>query len=124
VVAPAAGKVGNLIVAVGLGGKLMRTVSFLGWTLAASPRGLGGTGDNGAFGFGVGSAIKFYVCKNLGFRFGSVKLLIPKCRRAGENAGPLYTTCGARISAATVHRPGHPDSRRCGERVLPGDGRY
>jgi hypothetical protein len=37
-------KVGNLIVGadVGLGGKLMRTVSFLGWTFEASA-GLGGT---------------------------------------------------------------------------------
>lgn len=46
--APAAGKVGSLIVAVaeGFGGKLMRTVSFLGCTLAASP-GFGGTGALG-----------------------------------------------------------------------------
>lgn len=42
------GNVGNLIVgeAVGFGGKLMRTVSFLGWTLAASA-GLGGTAPEG-----------------------------------------------------------------------------
>jgi hypothetical protein len=40
--------VGSLIVGaeVGLGGKLMRTVSFLGWTLAASA-GLGGKAPPG-----------------------------------------------------------------------------
>jgi hypothetical protein len=41
--------VGNLIVAVGLGGKLMRTVSFL-------PTGFGGTGPPG--GLGTFSAIQ------------------------------------------------------------------
>ena len=34
--------------AVGFGGRAIRTVSFLGWTLAASP-GVGGTGELGAF---------------------------------------------------------------------------
>ncbi len=43
------GSVGNLIVAAGLGGKLMRTVSFFGCTLAASD-GLGGTAPGGGFG--------------------------------------------------------------------------
>jgi hypothetical protein len=47
--------VGNLIVAVGLGGKLMRTVSFLGCTFAGSG-GFGGTGPPG--GFGMFSGIK------------------------------------------------------------------
>ena len=49
-VAGAAGTAGNLIVAVGLGGvgKLIRTVSFLGWTFAASGR--GGTPPGGTFG--------------------------------------------------------------------------
>jgi len=49
-------KVGNLIVGaeVGLGGKLMRTVSFFGWTLAASA-GFGGIAPPG--GVGVFSAI-------------------------------------------------------------------
>lgn len=43
--------VGNLIAGapVGLGGKLMRTVSFFGWTLAASA-GLGGTAPVGKLG--------------------------------------------------------------------------
>lgn len=43
-----AGKVGSLIVGdeVGLGGKLMRTVSFFGWTLPVSF--LGGTPPPGA----------------------------------------------------------------------------
>jgi hypothetical protein len=35
--------------AVGLGGKLMRTVSFFGWTFAASP-GFGGTAPAGELG--------------------------------------------------------------------------
>lgn len=50
--------VGNFIVGaeVGLGGKLMRTVSFLGWTLAASA-GLGGMAPPG--GVGTLSAIIF-----------------------------------------------------------------
>ena len=53
----AAGTDGSLIVAeeVGLGGKLMRTVSFLGCTLGASA-GLGGTGALGGLEFS--SAIK------------------------------------------------------------------
>ena len=52
--APPAGKVGNLIVAVdaGFGGRLMRTVSFLGWTLEASA-GLGGRLGPGGGGGGV-----------------------------------------------------------------------
>jgi hypothetical protein len=56
---PPAGKLGSLIVAdeEGFGGKLMRTVSFLGWTFAASP-GLGGTAPAGVL--GVFSAIKIY----------------------------------------------------------------
>src|SRR5882724_1610813 len=51
---------GILIVgaAVGLGGKLIRTVSFFGWTLAASV-GFGGTAPEG--GFGMLSAITFWV---------------------------------------------------------------
>ena len=48
---------GNLIVAVaeGFGGRLMRTVSFLGWTFAASP-GRGGTPPGGG---GVGAPGRF-----------------------------------------------------------------
>jgi hypothetical protein len=51
-------KVGSLIVGaeVGFGGKLMRTVSFLGWTLEASA-GLGGNAPPG--GVGMLSAISF-----------------------------------------------------------------
>jgi hypothetical protein len=54
----AAAGVGSLIagVAVGFGGKLMRTVSFLGWTLAGSS-GLGGTAPDGKL--GMFSAITF-----------------------------------------------------------------
>jgi hypothetical protein len=48
---PPGGRVGNLMVgaAEGLGGKLMRTVSFLGWTFELSG-GLGGTAPPGKFG--------------------------------------------------------------------------
>jgi hypothetical protein len=54
------GKVGNLIVgaADGFGGKLMRTVSFFGWTLPVSF--LGGTAPDGMLGI---SAITFNVNK-------------------------------------------------------------
>ena len=55
-VGPPGGKVGSLIVgaAVGLGGKLIRTVSFLGWTLPVSF--FGGTAPVGML--GMFSAIK------------------------------------------------------------------
>jgi hypothetical protein len=62
-VGPPGGKVGNLMVgaAEGLGGKLIRTVSFLGWTFPVSF--LGGTAPMGAFGilgmFGLFSAINY-----------------------------------------------------------------
>jgi hypothetical protein len=67
-VPPVAGMVGSLIVAVevGLGGRLIRTVSFFGWTLAASD-GLGGGGGGGGVlpgTFGVLSAIKSIVRLN------------------------------------------------------------
>jgi hypothetical protein len=61
--APLAGSVGSLIVAVGLGGKLIRTVSFLGCTFAASP-GLGGTAPPGKL--GVGSDISYFGRRNVG----------------------------------------------------------
>ena len=59
--APVPGTLGNLIVAVGFGGvgRLMRTVSFFGWTFDGS--GLGGTPPPGTF--GVLSAIVFRQCK-------------------------------------------------------------
>jgi len=72
--APAGGNDGNLIVGadVGFGGRAMRTVSFLGWTLAASG-GLGGKPLGGFVGeSGVGSAIKSCGDK-LGARKNSVK---------------------------------------------------
>jgi hypothetical protein len=60
---PAAGRVGNLIVGaeVGLGGKLMRTVSFFGWTLPVSVffGGAGGTVGGPGVGLGMWSAIYF-----------------------------------------------------------------
>ena len=59
-VGPPGGSVGNLIVgaAEGLGGRLMRTVSFLGWTFAPSG-GLGGTAPPGKL--GMFSAIIIFV---------------------------------------------------------------
>ena len=70
---PELGGVGSRTVgaAVGFGGKLMRTVSFLGCTLAASP-GLGGTAPEGKL--GIFSAIN-YCAFNLEFSRNSVKLL-------------------------------------------------
>ncbi len=57
-VADAAGKVGSLIVAVGFGGKLIRTVSFLpGAGFGAT----GGTAPPGGGGVGTFSAIKLFV---------------------------------------------------------------
>ena len=58
---PPAGKVGSLIVGaeVGFGGKLMRTVSFFGWILAASA-GFGGIAPDGTL--GVFSDISFSSC--------------------------------------------------------------
>src|SRR5262245_39893823 len=64
------------MVAVGLGGKLIRTVSFFGCTLAASA-GLGGTPPGG--GFGLLSAIKRLVRDfKLGLSSAGVKLLFPQ----------------------------------------------
>jgi len=57
------GTLGSLIVgaAVGFGGNAIRTVSFFGWTLAASP-GLGGTAPG--VGLGVFSDIKLFRAQN------------------------------------------------------------
>jgi hypothetical protein len=67
--APVAGNEGNLIVGaeVGFGGNAMRTVSFLGCTLAASG-GFGGTPPGGTGEFGVGSAIKSIVARTYWWR--------------------------------------------------------
>jgi hypothetical protein len=78
---PAGGKVGNLIVAVGFGGKLMRTVSFFGCTFAASA-GFGGT----PLGFGLFSAINLLCDFKLKLPLAGVKLIFsdmarPKLRR-------------------------------------------
>jgi hypothetical protein len=56
---PPGGSVGSLIVgaAEGFGGKLIRTVSFLGWTLPVSF--LGGTAPVGALGLMSAIKIKF-----------------------------------------------------------------
>jgi len=91
---PPGGRLGNLMVAVGFGGKLMRTVSFLGCTFAASA-GLGGTGPPGRF--GLLSGIKFIQWLKLELTCAGVKLLlsdgsdrsrqIGRIPRANKNAG-------------------------------------
>ena len=65
-VAPLGGSDGNLIVgaAVGFGGRAIRTVSFFGWTFAASG-GFGGIPPGGG-GIGVGSAIKLILARTYG----------------------------------------------------------
>ncbi|MEY2428963.1 MAG: hypothetical protein QOJ40_1848 [Verrucomicrobiota bacterium] len=70
---PPGGSVGNLIVgaAEGLGGRLMRTVSFLGWTFPVSF--FGGTAPPGIL--GMFSAIKLFQYK-LKLLPGGVKLLL------------------------------------------------
>ena len=70
---PPGGSVGNLIVgaAEGLGGKLIRTVSFFGWTLPVSF--FGGTAPPG--GLGMFSAITFIFLK-LKLPFASVNRLM------------------------------------------------
>jgi hypothetical protein len=78
---------GILIVgaAVGLGGKLIRTVSFFGCTLAASA-GLGGTALEGVF--GIFSAITdFAVQARVGLR--RCQMLIRSKKRTGERSGPM-----------------------------------
>src|SRR5206468_10398536 len=74
--APVAGMDGSLIVAVGLGGNAMRTVSFLGCTLAASP-GLGGTPPVG--GLGLFSAI-------ISDFSGQAKVGVNRCQTLNRNA--------------------------------------
>ena len=78
-VGPPGGKVGNLMVgaAEGFGGRLMRTVSFLGWTLEPSG-GFGGTAPPGKL--GMFSAINLFQA-NLKLGAAPVKLLFAKkCR--------------------------------------------
>src|SRR5580658_1489441 len=76
-------RVGSLIVGadVGLGGRLMRTVSFFGWTLAASA-GLGGMepppGDVGIF-----SAISFIFCDQR-------KVAFRRCQTRNLNSGQAF----------------------------------
>lgn len=85
---PPAGRVGSLIVGeeLGLGGRLMRTVSFLGWTFAASA-GLGGTAPPGVM--GLLSAISFVDEAKLGSASESVKLLLgcPSSDQGPRGAG-------------------------------------
>ena len=86
---PPGGRVGSLIVgaADGLGGKLMRTVSFFGWTLPVSF--FGGTAPAGTF--GMLSAIRLSVYKTL--------------RRVGKSVKQERTATGLRFQVS--HRKAH-----------------
>src|SRR6266571_264063 len=116
------GSVGNLIVAAGLGGRLMRTVSFFGCTLAASD-GLGGTAPGG--GLGSFSAIIL------------VHFLERRIERCGcqtliqKQYGPEQTTVSARrkhdqfVSGARGARRDLPGNRhRSGADDPPWAGQY
>ena len=96
---PPAGSVGNLIVGeeVGLGGRLMRTVSFFGCTLAASG-GLGGTAPAGLAGmFGLLSAIRLFVPGKLDLASIGVKLLFDdKKSGLGKTTPPAHEWNGGR----------------------------
>ena len=103
--APPAGNVGSLIVGaeVGLGGKLMRTVSFFGWTLPVSF--LGGSPPEG----GLGGISAIIAARNLGASRRPVKPINVRMRATGvAHAGgrcspsalaPENPCCG------TFHRP-------------------
>ena len=93
--APVGGSEGSLIVgaAVGFGGKAMRTVSFLGCTLAASG-GFGGTGGTGEF--GVGSAIKSFVVRTY-----EAAKMVSNC----YSPTPLHFTRSGRCWAGRCARP-------------------
>jgi len=88
---PPAGIVGSLIVGeeLGLGGRLMRTVSFLGWTLAASG-GLGGTAPPGVI--GLLSDIELVNAAKLELAMGSVKLLLNRLRAAEFRLEKFFAT--------------------------------
>lgn len=110
---PPAGRVGSLIVGeeLGLGGRLMRTVSFLGWTFAASA-GLGGTAPPGVM--GLLSAISLFDAAKLGSAHGSVKLLLAAppvrsrpARRGGERESLSCAGGGLRGSQAAGNAGGH-----------------
>jgi hypothetical protein len=122
--APLAGSVGNLMVAVGdgFGGRLMRTVSFFGCTLAESP-GFGGTPPPGVL--GVLSAIANFVSEPRG-ALPECQWLYPQtprrevalCRtrlRAPRNLrdprrGPRRPS---RVGPKRPIAPGTPGRRRC-----------
>ena len=85
---------GNLIVgaAEGLGGKVMRTVSFLGSTLESD--GLGGTAPPGKL--GILSAINLFQLKLKSSRPG-VKFLMKSKKTAANRNHPATTGSGERF---------------------------
>ena len=101
-VGPPGGSVGNLIVgaAEGLGGKLMRTVSFLGWTLPVSF--FGGTAPAGTF--GIFSAI------NLGFKIGVAPGLSNSYSKEKSAARLPHFIIAATTTSAAVRKPGSADN--------------
>lgn len=90
---PPGGKVGSLIVgaAEGLGGKLMRTVSFLGWTFPVSF--FGGTAPVGML--GIFSAIKYM--------WSQTRIAAPGCQTLIPAASQIYAS--ARASPAARRSP-------------------
>ena len=128
----------------GLGGKLMRTVSFFGWTFPVSF--FGGRAPLGIL--GIFSAIKFQFRIKLKLPFGSVKLLIrhksadagrppfaprygaPNARRR-DRTGALSAGSGLPVRTTRLlsglgsrFAPGRADYRSSAARALPGAARY
>jgi hypothetical protein len=109
---PPAGNVGNLMVGaeVGLGGKLMRTVSFLGCTLPVSAF-LGGTPGAPGAGLGMFSAINsFSLGRRLEARSGSCQTLIGKSK--GPEAPGFRPLRGIKVTAQACGWPRSPRSLR------------
>ena len=109
---PPGGNVGSLIVgaAEGLGGKLMRTVSFLGWTLPVSF--LGGTAPLGIV--GMFSAINLFSTQTkTAVRQCQTRIPMPKLRRRP----PIHRPVTAGIPAC--RRGWHPAARPSPEPGAP-----
>jgi hypothetical protein len=102
-VGPPGGKVGSLMVgaAEGLGGKLIRTVSFFGWTFPVSF--FGGSAPLGIV--GIFSAIKVKFQFKLKLPFGSVKLLI-QTKSAGPGDRPSIVRGRQSPAAGGILPPG------------------
>ena len=101
---PPAGRVGSLMVGedVGLGGRLMRTVSFFGCTLAAS----GGFGGMGAPDSGLVSDIILFAGSKLGSPLNGVKLFLGFSRQGGRVS--LRFVARASIKKGRRSQPARP----------------